>query len=128
MDGITDSMDMSLRKLQELVMYRASWQVVVHGIAKSQIRISDRTALRLHLLSDLLYSLLAAFGRTSLIVQLVKNLPAMRETWVGKTLREGKGYALHYSGLDNSMDCVVHGFAEWDMTERLSLCCFWQIP
>ena len=34
---------------------------------------------------------------------------------------EGKGYPLQYSDLENSMDCTVHGVAESDMTERLSL-------
>ena len=34
---------------------------------------------------------------------------------------EGKGYPLQYSGLENSMDCIVHGVAESDMTERLLL-------
>ena len=35
---------------------------------------------------------------------------------------EGKGFPLQYSGLENSMDCIVHGVAESDMTEQLSLC------
>ena len=42
------------------------------------------------------------------MAQLVKNLPAMQETWVGKVPGEGKGYPLQYSGLENSMNCIVH--------------------
>ena len=41
LDGITDSTDMSLSKLQELVMDRESWRSVVHRVAKSQTRLSD---------------------------------------------------------------------------------------
>ena len=60
---------------------------------------------------------------TSLIVQLVKNLPAMQETWVQSLgwedpLEKGKANPLQYSGLENFMDNIVQGVY---MTERFSL-------
>ena len=41
LDGITDSMDMSLSELREMVMDREDWRAVIHGVAKSRTRLSD---------------------------------------------------------------------------------------
>ena len=41
LDGITDSVDMSLSELREMVMDREAWRAVIHGVAKSQTRLSD---------------------------------------------------------------------------------------
>ena len=41
LDGITDAMDLSMSRLQELVMDREAWRAVVHGVAKNQTQLSD---------------------------------------------------------------------------------------
>ena len=60
------------------------------------------------------------------MAQLVKNSAAMQETWIQSLgwedpLEKGEGYLLQYSGLENSMDCIVRGVAELDTTEQTSL-------
>ena len=58
----------------------------------------------------------------SLVAQLVKNLPAMWETWVGKISWRRERLPTPYSDLENSMDCIVHGVAK--SQTRLSDFCF----
>ena len=117
LDGITDSMDMSLSELRELVMDREAWCAAIHGVAKSRTQLSDWTELKV----------LMDFPGGSDGKESACNAGSLGSTpGLGRSPGGGHGNPLQYSGLENPMDrgawqAIVHGVTESNMTEQLSL-------
>ena len=86
LDGITDSKDMGLGGLWELVMDREAWRAVVHGVTKGQTQLSDWTELKsietFYSISLVYYLGFPGGLKTLPEKKKEKNLPAMQETWV----------------------------------------------
>ena len=113
LDGITDSMDMSLSKLWEIVMDREAWRDAVHGIAKSWTQLSNGT--------DLNMIIGYAPTRVPRFTEVRKPPAKVRDLgsipWSGRSQGEGNGNPLQYSCLGNLTDrgawwTAVHGVAK----------------
>ena len=105
LDTVTDSMDMNLRKLWEIVKSREAWHVSVHGVANSQTWLSDWTTAAYFIV----------FYKTHKIKRSFKILGYLEV--ISQKLGEGNGTPLQYSCLENPMGgeawlAAVHGVAE----------------
>ena len=94
LDGITDSMDMSLSELRELVMDRGAWHAAIHWVTKSRTRLSDWTELN--------WTIALGFPGGSVLKNPSEEASSIPGSW--RSPGEGNGNPLQYSCLSNPMD------------------------